>query len=124
MKTQNARKRETGLARRHRRVRGKISGTAARPRMCVTRSNNNVYVQIIDDVEGKTLLGVSTLGPDFKATGKKGGTVEGATALGEIVGKKAVEAGITEIVFDRGGHLYHGRVKAIADAAREAGLKF
>ena len=124
MKTQNARKRETGLARRHRRVRGKISGTAARPRMCVTRFNNNVYVQNIDDVEGKTLLGVSTLGPDFKATGKKGGTVEGATALGEIVGKKAVEAGITEIVFDRGGHLYHGRVKAIADAAREAGLKF
>ena len=124
MKTQNARKRETGLARRHRRVRGKISGTAARPRMCVTRSNNNVYVQIIDDVARKMLLGVSTLGPEFKATGKKGGTVEGAAALGEIIGKKALEAGITEIVFDRGGHLYHGRVKAVADAAREAGLKF
>ena len=124
MKTQNARKRETGLARRHRRVRGKISGTAARPRMCVTRSNNNVYVQIIDDVAHKTLVGVSTLGPEFKATGKKGGTVEGAAALGEIIGKKALEAGITEIVFDRGGHLYHGRVKAVADAAREAGLKF
>ena len=124
MKTQNARKRETGLARRHRRVRGKISGTAARPRMCVTRSNNNVYVQIIDDVARKTILGVSTLGPEFKATGKKGGTVEGAAALGEIIGKKAIEAGITEIVFDRGGHLYHGRVKAVADAAREAGLKF
>ena len=124
MKTQNARKRETGLARRHRRVRGKISGTAARPRMCVTRSNNNVYVQIIDDVARKTLLGVSTLGPEFKATGKKGGTVEGAAALGEIIGKKALKAGITEIVFDRGGHLYHGRVKAVADAAREAGLKF
>ena len=124
MKTQNARKRETGLARRHRRVRGKISGTAARPRMCVTRSNNNVYVQIIDDVARKTLLGVSTLGPEFKATGKKGGTVEGAAALGEIIGKKAIEAGITEIVFDRGGHLYHGRVQAVADAAREAGLKF
>ena len=124
MKTQNARKRETGLVRRHRRVRGKISGTAARPRMCVTRSNNNVYVQIIDDVAHKTLVGVSTLGPEFKATGKKGGTVEGAAALGEIIGKKALEAGITEIVFDRGGHLYHGRVKAVADAAREAGLKF
>ena len=67
---------------------------------------------------------MSTLGPDFKATGKKSGTVEGAAALGEIVGKKAIEAGITEIVFDRGGHLYHGRVKAVADAAREAGLKF
>ena len=124
MKTQNARKRETGLARRHRRVRGKISGTAARPRMCVTRSNNNIYVQVIDDVARKTLIGVSTLGPEFKATGKKGATVEGAAAIGEIVGKKAVEAGITEIVFDRGGHLYHGRVKAVAEAAREAGLKF
>ena len=124
MKTQNARKRETGLARRHRRVRGKISGTAARPRMCVTRSNNNIYVQVIDDVAGKTILGVSTLGPEFKATGEKSGTVEGAAALGKIVGNKAIEAGITEIVFDRGGHLYHGRVKAVADAAREAGLKF
>ncbi len=124
MKTQNARKREAGLARRHRRVRGKISGTAARPRMCVTRSNNNVYVQIIDDVAHKTLIGASTLGAEFKATGKKSGTVEGAAALGEIIGKKAVEAGISEIVFDRGGNLYHGRVKAVADAAREAGLKF
>ena len=124
MKTQNAKKRATGLARRHRRVRGKISGTAARPRMCVTRSNNIVYVQIIDDVAHKTLLGASTLGAEFKATGKKSGTVEGAAALGEIIGKKAIEAGITEIVFDRGGHLYHGRVKAVADAAREAGLKF
>ena len=102
------------LARRHRRVRGKISGTAERPRLCVTRSNSNIYVQIVDDVEHKTLCGVSTLGPD----------VEGATALGEIVGKKAQECGITEVVFDRGGHLYHGRVKALADAAREAGLKF
>ena len=107
MKTQNMKKRETGLARRHRRVRGKISGTASRPRMCVTRSNNNIYVQVIDDVARKTICGVSTLGPEFKATGKK-----------------AIEAGITEIVFDRGGHLYHGRVKAVADAAREAGLKF
>ena len=124
MKTQNARKRETGVVRRHRRVRGKISGTAARPRMCVTRSNNNVYVQIIDDVAHKTIMGVSTLGAEFKATGKKAGTVEGAAALGEIIGKKAIEAGITEIVFDRGGHLYHGRVKAVAEAAREAGLKF
>ena len=124
MKTLNARKRQTGLVRRHRRVRGKISGTAARPRMCVTRSNNNVYVQIIDDVARKTLVGASTLGAEFKATGKKSGTVEGAAALGEIIGKKALEAGITEIVFDRGGHLYHGRVKAVADAAREAGLKF
>lgn len=117
-------KKQAALARRHRRVRGKISGTAARPRLCVTRSNSNVYVQFVDDVAGKTLLGVSTLGPDFKATGKSGANVEGAAALGEIAGKKAVEAGITEIVFDRGGNLYHGRIKALADAAREAGLKF
>lgn len=124
MKTLNARKRVNGIVRRHRRVRGKISGTAARPRMCVTRSNNNLYVQVIDDVAGKTLVGESTLGKDFKATGKKAATVEGAAALGQIIGKKAVKAGITEIVFDRGGNLYHGRVKAVADAAREAGLKF
>ena len=71
-----------------------------------------------------TLCAVSTLGPDFKATGKSGANVEGAGVLGEIIGKKAIEAGITEVVFDRGGHLYHGRVKALAEAAREAGLKF
>ena len=120
----NFKKRQNGLARRHRRVRGKISGTAARPRLCVTRSNNNVYAQVIDDVAHTTICGVSTLGAEFKATGKKGGTVEGAAALGEIIGKKAIEAGITEVVFDRGGHLYHGRVKAVADGAREAGVKF
>lgn len=112
------------LARRHRRVRGKISGTAARPRLCVTRSNSNMYVQIIDDVAHTTICGVSTLGEAFKATGKSGATVEGAAELGTIVGKLAQENGVTEVVFDRGGHLYHGRVKALAEAAREAGLKF
>ena len=117
-------KKQAGLRRRHLRVRGKVSGTAARPRLCVTRSNSNLYVQIIDDTEGKTLLGVSTLGPDFKATGKSGANIEGAKELGAIVGKKAVEAGISTIVFDRGGNLYHGRIKALADAAREAGLVF
>ena len=81
-------KKQAALARRHRRVRGKISGTPERPRLCVTRSNNNIYVQFVDDVAGKTLCGVSTLGPDFKATGKNGANVEGATALGEIAGKK------------------------------------
>lgn len=117
-------KKQAGLARRHRRVRGKISGTAARPRLCVTRSNSNIYVQFVDDVAGKTLVGVSTLGAEFKATGKNGANVEGAAALGEIAGKAALAAGITEIVFDRGGNLYHGRVKALAEGAREAGLKF
>ena len=100
------------LARRHRRVRGKISGTAARPRLCVTRSNSNMYVQVIDDVAHTTICGVSTLGEAFKATGKSGATVEGAAELGTIVGKLAQENGVTEVVFDRGGHLYHGRVKA------------
>ncbi|MEF9876333.1 MAG: 50S ribosomal protein L18 [Gordonibacter sp.] len=117
-------KKQAGLARRHRRVRGKISGTPARPRLCVTRSNSNMYVQLVDDVAHTTVCAVSTLGPDFKATGKNGATVEGAIALGEIVGKKAQDAGVAEVVFDRGGHLYHGRVQALADAAREAGLKF
>ncbi len=117
-------KKQAGLRRRHTRVRGKISGTAERPRLCVTRSNSNIYVQVINDVEGKTIVGASTLGPDFKATGKKGATVEGATTIGQIIGKKAIEAGITEVVFDRGGNLYHGRIAAVADGAREAGLKF
>lgn len=117
-------KKQAGLARRHRRVRGKVSGTPSRPRLCVTRSNSNIYVQVVDDVAHKTMCGASTLGTDFKATGKKGATVEGAAALGEIIGKLAQGSGITEVVFDRGGHLYHGRVQALADAAREAGLKF
>ena len=117
-------KHEKGLARRHRRVRGKISGTPERPRLCVTRSNSNIYAQVIDDVSHTTICGVSTLGPEFKATGKKGGTVEGAAEIGTIIDKMAQEKGVTKVVFDRGGHLYHGRVKALADAAREAGLVF
>ncbi|WP_297156094.1 50S ribosomal protein L18 [uncultured Ellagibacter sp.] len=117
-------KHEKGLARRHRRVRGKISGTPERPRLCVTRSNSNIYAQVIDDVSHTTICGVSTLGPEFKATGKKGGTVEGAAEIGTIIGKMAQDKGVTKVVFDRGGHLYHGRVKALADAAREAGLVF
>ena len=117
-------KHEKGLARRHRRVRGKISGTPERPRLCVTRSNSNIYAQVIDDVSHTTICGVSTLGPEFKATGKKGGTVEGAAEIGTIIGKMAQEKGVTKVVFDRGGHLYHGRVTALADAARGAGLVF
>jgi len=113
-----------GLRRRHTRVRGKVFGTAERPRLCITRSNANLYAQVIDDVAGKTLCAVSTLGKDFKATNKSGANVEGATALGELIGKKATAAGISEVVFDRGGNLYHGRIKAVADGAREAGLKF
>lgn len=117
-------KRQKGLARRHRRVRGKVNGTAARPRLCVTRSNNNIYAQVIDDVARKTIVGASTLGPKFKESGLKSSNVEGAAKLGNIIGAMAIEAGITEVVFDRGGNLYHGRIKAVADGAREAGLKF
>ena len=115
---------QAGLRRRHTRVRGKISGTPARPRLCITRSNSNMYAQVIDDVAGKPICAVSTLGPDFKATEKNGATVDGAAALGSLIGKKAIESGVTEVVFDRGGNLYHGRIKAVADGAREAGLKF
>ena len=111
------------LARRHRRVRGKISGTAARPRLCVTRSNSNMYVQVIDDVAHTTICGVSTSG-GLQGHRQVRRDRRGAAELGTIVGKLAQENGVTEVVFDRGGHLYHGRVKALAEAAREAGLKF
>ena len=117
-------KKQAGLRRRHTRVRGKISGTAERPRLCITRSNANMYAQVIDDVTGKTICALSTLGPDFKKTGKPGATVEGAAELGKLIGKKAQKKGVTEVVFDRGGNLYHGRIQAVADGAREAGLKF
>lgn len=117
-------KKAANQRRRQNRVRAKVNGTAARPRLSVTRSNANVYVQVVDDVAHKTLIGVSTLGAEFKATGEKPGTVAGAKAVGLIVGKKAIDAGIDTVVFDRGGHIYHGRVAAVAEGAREAGLKF
>lgn len=120
----NQLKSQRGLARRHRRVRGKVSGTAERPRLCVTRSNQNIYAQVIDDVSHTTICGVSTLGADFKGTGAKASTVEGAAALGNLIGKLAQEKGVTTVVFDRGGNLYHGRIKAVAEGAREAGLIF
>ncbi len=100
------------------RIRGKISGTAARPRMTVFRSNKAIYVQLIDDLAGKTLVAASS-------KGLEGGTkVEVAAKVGQAVAQKALEAGITEVVFDRNGYLFHGRIKSLADAARTAGLKF
>lgn len=117
-------KKAANQRRRQNRVRAKVNGTAQRPRLSVTRSNANVYVQVVDDVAHKTLIGVSTLGAEFKATGAKAGSVEGAKVIGEIIGKKALDAGITTVVFDRGGHIYHGRVAAVAEGAREAGLEF
>jgi large subunit ribosomal protein L18 len=113
-----------GLARRQRRVRGKIRGTAVCPRLRVTRSSSHIYAQIIDDDAGKTLASASSLSAEFKKNGKKGATVEGAELVGKLVGQAAERAKITAVVFDRGGHLYHGRVKALADGARQAGLQF
>jgi large subunit ribosomal protein L18 len=110
------------LARRHRRVRGKISGTAGRPRLVVSRSNSNIYAQLIDDVARKTIASASTIDAEVKGSVARGSNIEAAKAVGEAIGKRAVAAGVTVAVFDRGGHLYHGRVKALADGAREAGL--
>ena len=104
----------------HERVRTKISGTPARPRLNVFRSNAHIHAQIIDDVNGKTLVSASSV--EMKLA--NGGNVEAAKAVGAEVAKRALEANITEVVFDRGGYVYHGRVQALADAAREAGLKF
>lgn len=117
-------KKQAGLKRRHTKIRGKIKGTADRPRLCVTRSNSNLYVQFIDDVAGKTLCGVSTMGADFIKSKKNGANVEGASELGKIAAKCAQDKKITKVVFDRGGNLYHGRIKALAEAAREGGLEF
>ncbi|MBQ1840778.1 MAG: 50S ribosomal protein L18 [Atopobiaceae bacterium] len=112
------------LERRKRRVRAKISGTAERPRLNVRRTNANIYAAVIDDVAGRTLCSASTLDESFKATGKVGSNKEAAEFVGKLVAERALEKGITEVKFDRGGHLYHGRVKALADGARAAGLKF
>lgn len=106
---------------RHKRVRAKISGTPERPRLNVFRSTKHIYAQIIDDVNGVTLAAASSLSKDFEGDG---GNVEGAKAVGELIAKHAIEKGITEVVFDRGGYLYHGRIKELADGAREGGLKF
>lgn len=111
------------LQRRQRRVRGKVAGTPERPRLRVTRSNSNIYAQVIDDVAAKTLVSASSLDASIKAAGKNGGNIEGAEEVGKLVAQRAIDAGIAEVVFDRGGNLYHGRVKALAEGAREAGLK-
>lgn len=108
---------------RHARVRGKVSGTSARPRLNVFRSGTNIYAQIIDDTEGsRTLVSASTLEAEFEGMTTSNKTA--AEKVGELVAKRALEAGITAVAFDRGGRIYHGRVKALADGARAAGLKF
>lgn len=107
--------------RRHLRVRRKISGTAERPRLCVYRSNTNIYAQIIDDVAGKTLVSASTLDKEITI---KYSNKEGAKEVGKLIAKRAQEKNIKTVVFDRGGYIYHGVIKEIAEAAREGGLQF
>lgn len=107
--------------RRHRRVRGKISGTADRPRLNVFRSSAHIYAQLIDDIAGVTLCSASSVEKDFSAAG---GNKEGAKEVGKIIAKRAQDKGITNVVFDRGGYIFHGRVKELADGAREGGLNF
>ena len=109
---------------KHRRQRNRFSGTAERPRLAVFRSNNHMYAQIIDDTVGNTLVSACTLQKDVKAELEKTNNVDAAAYLGTVIAKKALEKGITTVVFDRGGFIYQGKVKALADAAREAGLEF
>ena len=116
--------RSAARAKRHYRLRNRISGTAEQPRLAVFRSNMHIYAQIIDDTVGNTLCAASTMEADIKAKLEKTNDVEAAKAVGEAVAKKALEKGITTVVFDRGGCVYHGKIQALADAAREAGLKF
>ena len=109
---------------RHKRVRRKITGTTQRPRLCVFRSSNNIYAQIIDDANRVTFTAASSLDAEVKGAVNHGGNKEAAKMVGEMIAKRAIEKGITEVVFDRGGYLYHGRIQELAEGAREAGLKF
>ncbi|MBO4799589.1 MAG: 50S ribosomal protein L18 [Lachnospiraceae bacterium] len=109
---------------KHNRMRNHISGTAERPRLAVFRSNNHMCAQIIDDAAGNTLVAASTLDADVKADLEKTNNVEAAAKVGTAIAKKALDKGIKTVVFDRGGYIYHGKVQALADAAREAGLEF
>ena len=111
-------------AKKHRRLRNTLSGTADRPRLAVFRSNNHMYAQIIDDTVGNTLVSASTLDKEVKADLEKTNNVEAAAKLGTVIAKKALDKGISTVVFDRGGFIYQGKIAALADAAREAGLEF
>ena len=109
------------------RQRKRIAGTAARPRLCVFRSVAHIYVQVIDDMAGRTLVSASSVEPALKgafAKDVRGGNVAGAEAVGKVIAERSIQKGITQVVFDRGGFLYHGRIRAVADAARKAGLEF
>jgi large subunit ribosomal protein L18 len=117
-------RRQESRKRKHERVRKKITGTSERPRLCVFRSLTNIYAQVVDDVTGTTLAAASTLEKDIKDKLASGGNKDAAAEVGKLVAARAVEKGISAVVFDRGGYIYHGRVKSLAEAAREAGLQF
>ena len=111
-------------ANKHRRIRSRLNGTPDKPRLAVFRSNNHMYAQIIDDEAGNTIVSASTVQDEVKKGLSKTNNVEAAAKLGEVIAKKAKDNGINQVVFDRGGYIYHGKVKALAEAAREAGLEF
>ncbi len=117
----NKESKNVARVRRHKRVRSKISGTAECPRLNIFRSNKNIVAQVIDDVAGKTLVSASTMDKEVKT---KQSNIEAAKEVGELIAKRAIKAGIKNVVFDRGGYIYHGKVQAFAEAAREAGLEF
>lgn len=119
-----ASEKQTLRLRRHLRVRKKVTGTTQRPRLAVFRSEHHIYAQVIDDTRGRTLAAASTLDSGIKSTHKYGGNVEAAKAVGKLVAERARENGVQQVVFDRGGFAYHGRVAGLADGAREAGLEF
>ena len=124
MKKKTRNKAEQGRITRHYRIRKGLSGTKDKPRLVVHRSHKNLYVQLVNDMDNKTLISISTNDKDFKKDCKWGGNLDAAKKLGAYVSQEVKKKGIEEVVFDRGGYLYHGRVKALADAARAAGLKF
>jgi large subunit ribosomal protein L18 len=124
MKMVSKESRQKVRVKKHMRIRNRFSGTAERPRLAVFRSNNHMYAQIIDDTVGNTLVSASTLEKEIKAELEKTNNVEAAAYLGTVIGKRAVEKGIKEVVFDRGGFIYQGKIAALAEAAREAGLEF
>ena len=120
----NKKSRQEVRVKKHWKIRNRISGTTERPRLAVFRSNNHMYAQIIDDTVGNTLVAASTVEKEVKAELEHTNDVDAAAYLGKVIAKRAMDKGITEVVFDRGGFLYHGKIKALAEAAREAGLVF
>ncbi len=119
-----AKMRRESRIRRHKRIRKKVSGTPERPRLCVFRSHMHIYGQIIDDVSGRSIVGASTMSPEIRDAVKGKTKSEASKEVGKLLAKRAQERGIRKVCFDRGGYLYHGRVKALAEGAREAGLEF